>query len=63
MIRIRDAKGAKDRYVMLSSIALQQLRDYYKFFESSDWLFPGGEGREDHYITERTVQRVFQRAI
>ena len=41
MIRVRQAKGHKDRYVMLSPKLLELLREYWKKDRPSTWLFPG----------------------
>jgi integrase/recombinase XerD len=47
VIRIRQAKGSKDRYVMLSPRLLTLLREYWKVhrrrkgYRPSPWLFPG----------------------
>jgi integrase/recombinase XerD len=47
VIRIRQAKGSKDRYVMLSPRLLALLREYWKahrrreVYRPSPWLFPG----------------------
>ena len=47
VIRIRQAKGSKDRYVMLSPRLLTLLREYWKahrrrkVYKPSPWLFPG----------------------
>ncbi len=47
VIRVRQAKGRKDRYVMLSPRLLDLLREYWKGrrrrteLRSSPWLFPG----------------------
>ena len=47
VIRIRQAKGSKDRYVMLSPRLLTLLREYWKahrrrkVYQPSPWLFPG----------------------
>ena len=41
MIRIEQGKGRKDRYVMLSSTLLTQLRIYFKAFRPVRWLFEG----------------------
>ncbi|WP_233531791.1 site-specific tyrosine recombinase/integron integrase [Paenibacillus alkalitolerans] len=60
MIHIRQAKGKKDRYTLLSSVALETLRAYVRSFRPSTWLFPGGEGTG--HLTERTVQKVFEQA-
>lgn len=57
-IRIRSAKGAKDRYTILSNAALALLQKYWKTYQPKDWLFPGQKpGRQ---ITTRTIQSVFE---
>ena len=60
LIYIRQGKGRKDRCVMLSEIALQELRRYFKEYRPLEWLFPGA--KTDWHITERTVQKVFANA-
>lgn len=60
LIHIRQGKGQKDRYTVLSDVALEQLRKYYKIYKPVIWLFPGQD--ENRYITERSVQRVFEQA-
>lgn len=41
MVRVEQGKGRKDRYVPLSPTLLERLRDYWKAYRPSDWLFPG----------------------
>ena len=41
MIRITQGKGRKDRYTMLAERLLIQLRDYWKIYHPSVYLFPG----------------------
>jgi integrase/recombinase XerD len=60
LIHVVQGKGKKDRYTILSEIALEQLRKYYKLYRPEKWLFPGQDSNE--YITERTVQRIFENA-
>lgn len=38
---IRQAKGAKDRYAILSSVCLEQLEAYWKAYRPKEWLFNG----------------------
>ena len=38
-IRIQNSKGAKDRYTILSETALLTLREYYKIYRPTTWLF------------------------
>lgn len=59
-IHIQQGKGRKDRYTILSSLALEQLRKYYQLYKPEVWLFQGDKA--DSHITERTVQRVFENA-
>lgn len=60
MIHIRQGKGRKDRYTVLSDTALKILREYVKEYKPKDWLFPGG--KEGHYLHDRSVQKVFKKA-
>jgi site-specific recombinase XerD len=41
LIRVRQGKGQKDRYVMLSAVLLEALRAYWQRHRPADWLFPG----------------------
>ncbi len=41
VIRVRQAKGRRDRYVMLSPRLLALLREYWKVARPTEWLFPG----------------------
>jgi len=61
LIHIRQGKGRKDRYTMLSKVALKVLRDYIIRYKPETWLFPGG--KEGKHLTERSVQRVFESAL
>lgn len=60
LIHIKQGKGRKDRYTILSDIVLEQLRKYFKQYRPESWLF-SGEDKSKH-LTERTVQRVFEQA-
>jgi site-specific recombinase XerD len=41
VLRIRQAKGRRDRYVMLSPRLLALLREYWQAARPTEWLFPG----------------------
>ncbi len=41
MIRVRQGKGAKDRYTLLSRRLLEELRAYWRQYRPRPWLFPG----------------------
>jgi integrase/recombinase XerD len=60
MIRIRDAKGGKDREVPLSKTLLDQIRAYYKEYRPKEWLFEGQFGGQ---YTARSIQALFRQAI
>jgi len=58
-IRVRQAKGSKDRYVILSAVLLDLLRTYYNLYKPKDYLFPSQMSQQ---ISNRTVQSVFKQA-
>jgi Site-specific recombinase XerD len=60
LIHVVQGKGKKDRYTLLSLIALQQLRRYYSLYKPEKWLFPGQNKKE--FLSERTVERIFEKA-
>ena len=55
-LRVRQAKGAKDRYVPLPTFLLKTLRAYWKQYRPDTILFPGR--RSDRPISTRHVYRV-----
>jgi integrase/recombinase XerD len=61
VIRVRQGKGRKDRYVMLSPRLLDLLRRYWKAARPRTWLFPGRD--PERPIGIRTVTRVCRRAL
>lgn len=56
-IFIRQGKGKKDRYSILSNSNLQILREYWKTYMPTDYLF-SGRYRSDA-ISSRSVEKVF----
>jgi integrase/recombinase XerD len=59
-IIIREGKGKKDRYSLLSENNLKLLREYWKRYKPKTALFPGMFPNE--YISPRTIQKVFGEA-
>jgi len=59
-VRVRDGKGGKDRYSILSRTALEHLRQYWKKYRPTEWLFEGA--KKDDHITAHTIQSVFYSA-
>ena len=58
-IHVQQGKGQKDRYVMLSSRLLLQLRHYYKQYRPSPWLFSGSDPQTP--ISKNTVEQACQK--
>ena len=61
VIHVRQGKGRKDRYVMLSEQLLTILRSYWKAARLEHLLFPGPDPKRP--ITVRTVQRACREAV
>lgn len=62
LIHVRQGKGAKDRYVMLSEQLLVFLRQYYRQTRPSGiYLFPGQD--PDTHISPSSVRSVFNKAV
>jgi site-specific recombinase XerD len=61
VIRVRQGKGRKDRYVTLSPTLLEILRAYYRACRpKGQWLFPNRSGRYPIHVT--AVQRACRQA-
>jgi len=60
LIHIKGAKGRKDRYTLLSDIALDVLNEYIQKYKPQRWLFPGTNPGK--HVTTRTVQAIFEQA-
>jgi site-specific recombinase XerD len=60
LVRIKQGKGRKDRYTILSKAALEVLREYWEQSRPKEWLFEGRlPGRP---LTGRSIQRVLIKA-
>ena len=59
LIHIRHGKGDRDRYTLLSTRLLSELRQYWKVYRPESWLFPGR--RPSDPLCDRTLQKVFYR--
>jgi integrase/recombinase XerD len=60
MLRVEQGKGRKDRYTVLSEKALELLRDYYRKYKPSKWLFSGKDKTKPMPVS--TAQRIFYKA-
>lgn len=54
-LRVRQGKGARDRYVMLSRQLLKILREWFRFAKPKIWLFPGK--KPGTHLRTRSVER------
>lgn len=62
LIKVRNAKGGKDRYVMLATSLLDTLREYWKATRPRGlWLFPGRN--PDAHINPNAVRAELRRAV
>ena len=59
LIKIRGAKGKKDRYVQLSPSMLKLLREYYKEYKPNQWLF---EGQKAGQYSPESISQVIKAA-
>src|SRR5690606_2147785 len=60
-IRVKNGKGKKDRFTLLSSRTLDQLRIYYKVFRPRKYLFDGRQPGEAMHV--RMLGHIFNRAV
>jgi integrase/recombinase XerD len=58
LIRVRGAKGRKDRETILSPCAFETLQKYQAKYRPERWLFPGSD--PEKHLTTRTVQKVLE---
>jgi len=59
-VRVSQGKGGKDRYSILSQTALEHLRQYWKKYRPTEWLFEGQ--KKDDHITTHSIQLMFYAA-
>jgi site-specific recombinase XerD len=57
LLRVRNGKGNKDRYTLLSQRLLQELRAYWRIRRSPLWLFPGPNVQ--HHLSHFSARRAF----
>lgn len=60
LVYVKEGKGKKDRYTVLSEKTLQTLRNYYLKYKPSKYLFEGQNGGK---YSVKSVSMVFKRAL
>lgn len=60
VIRVRQGKGQRDRYVMLAPTLLAVLRRYWQRERPTSWLFPGQQGNQP--ISNHALQEACRKA-
>lgn len=60
MVRVRQGKGGKDRYTILSKTALECLREYWRAYRPKEWLFEGQ--KEGYHICYTSIRNIFVEA-
>jgi len=61
LLRVEQAKGAKDRAVVMPSRLLTQLRLYWRQYRPHHWLFPNSHTPKVH-LSITTAQKLFKKA-
>ncbi len=60
LIRVEQGKGKKDRYTLLSPRLLEELRQYYRVYRPTEWLFP--QRGEDAPMATSSALRIYYAA-
>jgi len=60
-LRIRQAKGRKDRYLPLNDTMLKLLKEYVERYQLEHWLLAGRNPQ--NYVSVSTIQSAFKRAL
>ena len=59
---IRNAKGSKDRYALLSQANLEMLRAYWKAYRPKEWLFYSRNHTGTH-MTPKAIENLFKKYV
>ena len=60
LIRIKNSKGNKDRFTLLSQVLLKLLRIYYQAYRPENWLF---EGPKNTPYSATSIAKIFHKAL
>jgi len=63
LIKVKDGKGKKDRYTLLSEKLLAQLRSYYKNYRPKTYLFPSSfKKRKNKPLSYEALRLIYEKA-
>ncbi len=63
LIKVENGKGGKERYSVLSSKLLEELRHYYKTYQPKPYLFPSSfKNRENQTLTYPSIRNIYEKA-
>jgi len=63
LINVEKGKGGKQRYTILASILLEELRQYYKIFQPQTYLFPSSfKQRKNLPLTYPSIRNIYENA-
>jgi integrase/recombinase XerD len=63
LIKVENAKGGKERYSVLSSKLLEELRHYYKTCQPNPYLFPSSfKNHENQTLTYPAIRNIYEKA-
>lgn len=60
LIRVEQSKGNKDRFVPISNKMLLLLREYYKEYKPTEFLY---EGQFEKFYSARSIQAILKKAV
>lgn len=61
LIKVNQGKGNKDRYALLADTTLVLLRDYYRTYRPTNWLFEGQ--KPSTHLSVRSVELFLSKAV
>jgi len=62
LIKVKQGKGRKDRYTLLSTKALDLLRLHYRFNRPKTFLFEPN-GRDGRQVSETTIEKIVKQSV
>lgn len=61
LLHVREGKGKKDRYIVLSKFIANRFEKYCKEYKIEKYVFPGQ--KKGNYVSKTTIQRIMREAV